>query len=47
LWDECKAIIGEAWAKTRDKSSPLASTKDRIEICGEDMQARGSSKTHP
>ena len=39
LWDGCEAVIGEAWAKTRGGGSSLASTSNRIESCGADLQA--------
>ena len=47
LWDECEAVIGEAWAKTRGGGSSLANTRNKIESCRADLQAWGSSKTHP
>jgi len=47
LWDGCEVVIGEAWAKTRGGGSSLPNTSNRIESYGANLQAWGSSKTHP
>lgn len=44
LWDDCEAIVTEAWNKECGLGSPLVSAKEKIANCGVDLLMWGSSK---
>lgn len=46
LWDDCKAMIKDAWEKGNNEVIALAAAKQKIEACGADLLAQGLSKTH-
>ena len=47
LWNDCEAVVKDAWEKNSDGSSTLATTKKKIKLCGAELQTWGASKTHP
>ena len=47
LWEDCEGVIKEAWEKNIEDSSGLEAVKQKIKICGDELQAWGSSRTHP
>ena len=47
LWEDCEGVIKEAWEKNIEDSSGLEATRQKIKICGDELQAWGSSRTHP
>ena len=47
LWDDCEEVVLEAWTKRRQGNPGLKGVRDRIQGCGDDLHAWGSSKTKP
>ena len=47
LWEDCEGVIKEAWEKNIEDSSGLEALRRKIKTCGDELQAWGSSKTHP
>ena len=47
LWDDCEEVVLKAWTKRGQGNPGLKGVKDRIQGCGADLHAWGSSKTKP
>ncbi|XP_050257533.1 uncharacterized protein LOC126702755 [Quercus robur] len=47
LWEECEEVIKEAWEQSLESSSALEAIRQKIKTCGDELQAWGSSRTHP
>ena len=47
LWEECEAMVHEAWTKSVEMGSGLNRIKERIALCGTDLHVWGSSRIHP
>ena len=47
LWDDYEDIVLEVWTKGGQGSSSLRGIRDRIQGCGVDLHAWGSSKAKP
>ena len=47
LWDECEAMVHEAWTKPVGVSSGLNIIEERIASYGTDLHVWGSSRTQP
>lgn len=47
LWDDCEAVIEEAWCRGGIMPNALETARQKIEACGADLLAWGSSKPHP
>nr|XP_023924675.1 uncharacterized protein LOC112036082 [Quercus suber] len=47
LWDDCEAVVEEAWGRGGIRSNSLETARQKIETCGADLLGWGSSKTHP
>jgi len=47
LWEDCEQVIHDAWNKEARANSGLTRIKERIAMCGVDLHAWGSTRTHP
>ena len=47
LWEECETVIKEAWSVDVSGMHGMARLKKKIEACGEELRAWGSSKSKP
>lgn len=47
LWEDCEKTILEAWQNARGNHTGLSRAKDKIDKCGEELVAWGSTKTQP
>ena len=49
LWEDCGAVVKDAWEMVVEGGgeSGLASIKEKIKFCGDELQAWGSSKSEP
>ena len=50
LWEDCGAVVKDAWEMVVEGGggeSDLASIKEKIKFCGDELQAWGSSKSEP
>ncbi|XP_065633632.1 uncharacterized protein LOC112033392 [Quercus suber] len=47
LWDDCEGVIKEVWERNIEDSSGLEAVRQKIKSCGDELQAWGSSRTHP
>ena len=49
LWEDCGAGVKDAWEMVvgGGGESGLASIKEKIKFCGDELQAWGSSKSEP
>ncbi|XP_023926559.1 uncharacterized protein LOC112037983 [Quercus suber] len=47
LWEDCEAVVQEAWNIKEGTRSSLTRIKENIKGYGLELQAWGSSKTHP
>ena len=47
LWEDCGEVVKDAWDMVGGGEPGLASIKEKIKFCGEELQAWGSSKSEP
>ena len=47
LWDDCEAVIQEAWNMASCRETGLASVKEKKSVCRVDLKAWGARKTKP
>ena len=49
LWEDCGAVVKDAWEMVVEGGGELglASIKEKIKFCGDELQAWGSSKSEP
>lgn len=47
LWDDCGAVVEEAWGRGGMLPNALKSAKQKINACGVNLLAWGTTKTHP
>ena len=48
LWDDCERMVADSWVVGQKRvGSAMSNIKDKIESCGSDLHAWGSSKTRP
>ena len=49
LWEDCGAVVKDAWEMVvgGGGESGVASIKEKIKFCGDELQAWGSSKSEP
>ena len=47
LWDNCEAVVKEAWDQVGEEVAGLGLIKEKIKLCGEKLLAWGSTKTNP
>ena len=46
LWDDCEVVVEEAWSRGGILPNALKIAKQKINACGVDLLAWGSTKTH-
>ncbi|KAL4637806.1 hypothetical protein ACB092_03G102900 [Castanea dentata] len=47
LWEDCERVVSEAWDNVGGAHIGLNKAKDKINKCGEELVAWGSTKVHP
>ena len=47
LWDDCEAVVKEAWSRGGILPDALEIAKQKIKAYGVDLLAWGLTKTHP
>lgn len=47
LWEDCESVIKGAWEKASVEATTMVVAKRKIEVCGANLLAWGSTKTHP
>ena len=47
MWDNCEAMVKEAWDRVGEEVVGLGLIKKKIKLCGEELLAWGLAKTNP